>query len=219
MFTWAIGEGLCDHSPVTGTNKATDEVSRDRVLTNDELRSVWNAAGTGDYGDIIRLLILTGQRREEVGGMLWSELDVPGATWRIGSDRTKNGIAHEVPLSSEALRILGKRRRSNSREFVFGTGEGPFQGWSGAKRAIDRRAGLSSPWRLHDLRRTVATRMADLGVPPHIVESILNLVSGHKAGVAGVYNRSTYAAEKKAALSTWCNFIVGELQPGDSQNG
>lgn len=203
LFSWAIGEGLADQSPVTGTNKATEEVSRKRVLSDAELRKIWTEVGKGDYADIVRLLILTGQRREEVGGMLWSEIDLENALWRIGADRTKNRLPHEVPLSTEAKNLLAGRRRIEGRDFIFGSGTGPFQGWSSAKRALDTLVKPPAPWRLHDIRRTVATRMADMGVMPHVIEAILNHVSGHRAGVAGVYNRSSYQAEKKAALVLW----------------
>jgi len=217
LFSWAIGEGLADATPVLGTNKATEEISRNRVLSDDELRVVWTYAGGGDYGAIVRLLILTGQRREEVGGMLWSELDLDKGLWRIGAERTKNGLAHEVPLSDAAVEILQAQERRDDRELVFGAGEGGFQGWSNAKSALDARmlARLREnnpraqlpPWRLHDLRRTVATRLADLGVQPHIIEAVLNHISGHKAGVAGVYNRAAYSAEKRTALSLWAEHI------------
>jgi integrase len=206
FFSWALGEGLVESNPVVGTNKATAEISRDRVLTDDELRAIWQGVGDGDYGRIILLLILTGQRREEVGGMLWQELRLSEGMWSIGPERTKNGLPHDVPLSHPALDILSGIEPTEGREFVFGSGPGPFQGWSNAKAALDKKIALQ-PWRLHDIRRTVATRMADLGVLPHIIESILNHVSGHKAGVAGIYNRSVYAAEKRAAMNLWANHV------------
>ena len=224
LYSWAIGEGLADMNPVVGTNKATDEISRDRVLTNDELVLIWQHAGHGDYGDIVRLLILTGQRREEVGGMQWLELSSSFDVWTIGAGRTKNARAHDVPLSSAARSIFTKRQsaREEGRELVFGTAAGPFQGWSNAKNAIDLRIqavikGAEGrvpsfvPWRLHDIRRTVATRLADLGVQPHIVESVLNHVSGHRAGVAGIYNRAIYADEKRKALDLWADHITQKL--------
>jgi integrase len=216
FYTWAIGEGLADATPVLGTNRAAAEISRDRVLTDSELAAVWSEAGAGDYGAIVRLLILTGQRREEVGGMLWSEIDTAGApggaVWRIGAERTKNSLAHDVPLSAAALAVLEGLERREGRDLIFGTGNGPYQGWSNAKAALDVRvlAALgrpAAPWRLHDIRRTVATRLADLGVLPHVVEAVLNHVSGHKAGVAGVYNRASYAAEKRAALDLWAQRV------------
>jgi integrase len=197
-----FGEGLIDASPITGTNKATEEISRDRVLSDEELRLVWHEAGSS-----VRLLILTGQRREEVGGMLWPEVDLGTANWRIGADRTKNGLVHDVPLASAAVEILKTRGVSpEGRQFIFGARTGPFQGWSNAKKALDARiarAGKSNggnfepqPWRLHDIRRTVATRLGDLGVLPHVIEAILNHVSGHRAGVAGIYNRAAYSTPK-----------------------
>ena len=218
LFSWAIGEGLADANPVIGTNKATDEISRDRVLSDEELRLIWRHAGNGAYGAIVRLLILTGQRREEVGGMLWRELQLAHGVWSIDASRTKNGLAHDVPLSPPAIGILHEQERRDGRELVFGEGVGPFQGWSNAKTALDARVqkvlgkvhgdGFTfKAWRLHDIRRTVATRMGDLGVQPHVVEAILNHVSGHKAGVAGVYNRASYAAEKSAALALWANHV------------
>ena len=217
FFSWAIGEGLVDATPVLGTNKATEEISRDRVLSGEEFAAIWNEAGGGDYGAIVRLLILTGQRREEVGGMLWSEIDLDKRVWRIDAERTKNGLAHDVPLSSPAVEILRARERSR-RALVFGSREGPFQGWSNAKSGLDRRVvtrlretgadGALKPWRLHDIRRTVATRMADLGVQPHVIEAVLNHISGHKAGVAGVYNRATYGAEKRHALDLWGEHVA-----------
>ena len=213
LFSWAIGEGIADANPVVGTNKATDEVSRDRVLSDEELRLIWQHAGEGDYGAIVRLLILTGQRREEVGGLLWRELT--DDLWTIGSDRTKNGSPHEVPLASESLAILSHIRKRDERELVFGSRDGPFSGWSKAKAALDGRlketlgkAAKLNHWRLHDIRRTVATRLNDLGIaPPHIVEAILNHISGHKAGVAGVYNRASYSKEKRAALVLWAEHV------------
>lgn len=218
LFSWAIGEGLADMNPVVGTNKATDEISRDRVLSDVELGLIWRHAGEGDYGDILRLLMLTGQRREEVGGMLWQELPSNFEVWSISAGRTKNARAHDVPLSAAARSILARLEPTKGRALVFGNAAGPFQGWSNAKNAIDLRIQTAIkngeghipsivPWRLHDLRRTAATRMADLGVQPHVIEAILNHVSGHRAGVAGIYNRATYAAEKRVALEMWAAHV------------
>ena len=219
LFAWAIGEGLTDTNPVVGTNKATEEVARDRVLTNGELSLIWRRAGEGDYGAIVRLLILTGQRREEVGGMLWPEIDLKAAMWRIGAERTKNARPQEVPLSQPALDILGARARVDERALVFGS-RGPFSGWSKGREALDARLspafGQATPWRLHDVRRTVATGMADLGVQPHVIEAVLNHVSGHKAGIAGVYNRAIYAAEKRQALDLWASHVAALVEGRES---
>ena len=120
--------------------------------------------------------------------------------------RTKNKRPHDVPLSNVALTILNSRHAITGRECVFGEGKTGFQGWSKAKAALDAQAKLGA-WRLHDVRRTVATRMAELGVQPHVIEAVLNHVSGHKAGVAGIYNRSSYATEKKTALNLWAGHV------------
>jgi integrase len=201
MFTWAIGEGLCDVNPVMGTNK-NEEAERERVLTDEELAAIWTAVPDNGYGRIVRLLILTAQRREEIGGLRWSEIEGEGKTALIAlpSDRTKNSRQHDVPLSAAAAAVLNACPRVRGRDLVFGSGEGGYSGWSRSKDSPNEAAKLKDPWVLHDLRRTAATRMADLGVQPHVIEAVLNHVSGHKAGVAGIYNRSTYTAEKRAAL-------------------
>jgi integrase len=215
FFAWVIGEGLCDMNPVIGTNKHFDGAkSRDRVLADRQLAIIWRALPDSDYGDIVKLLVLTGQRREEIGGLRWAEIDFETRAITLPPDRTKNGRPHEVPLSKPALAILKSRERRAGRDFVFGDGPrqpngadeeraGGFQGWSKCKTALDTRTATIGAWRLHDVRRTVATRMAELGVQPHVVEAVLNHISGHKAGVAGIYNRSSYAAEKRAALELW----------------
>jgi integrase len=218
VFSWAIGEGLADANPVVGTNKPTEEIARDRVLTDAELSAVWRAADEADYGAIVKLLILTGQRREEVGRMLWSELHLDEARWSIDASRTKNSLPHDVPLSAPAAGILHTRFRREGRDLVFGSRNGPFQGWSNAKAAHDARTlkvlrrenskTVLKPWRLHDIRRTVATGLGDIGVQPHVVEAILNHISGRRAGVAGVYNRATYAVEKRAALDRWAARVL-----------
>jgi integrase len=206
-----LREGLVLSNPVIGTNKPTEERSRDRVLSQDELAAVWRACREDDYGRIVRLLILTGQRREEVGAMAETEIDAARALWTLPGERTKNRLPHEVPLSRPVLAILEKHPRRSGRTLIFGEGIGGFSGWGKAKAALDARmagaGAVIAPWRLHDLRRTVATGIAEIGVPPHIVEAVLNHVSGHKAGVAGVYNRALYTAEKRNALDAWARHV------------
>lgn len=151
--------------------------------------------------------------------MTWDEVDLASATWRIGGNRTKNARTHDVPLASQAVGILRTVERRDGRALVFGSRNGPFSGWSKAKASLDARMSAAlghapPPWRLHDIRRTVATRLADLGVLPHVIEAVLNHVSGHKAGVAGVYNRSTYAGEKRAALDLWASHVTGLVEAG-----
>jgi integrase len=218
LYGWAVERGYADDNPVRFTGRPVAEASRDRVLSDQELGLVYRHAGQGDYGAIVRLLALTGQRREEVGGMLWSEIDLDNSVWSIGAGRTKNGLPHDVPLSSTALAVLKALVRRKGRDLVFGSGAGGFSGWSKSKAALDARISTAlkrddpeaksiKPWRLHDLRRTAVTRMADLGVLPHVIEAIVNHISGSKAGVAGIYNRSTYALEKRAALGQWATHL------------
>jgi integrase len=206
-----LREGLIETNPVIATNKAIEEVPRDRVLTNDELAAIWRTCQDNAFGRIVKLLILTGQRRDEVGGLVRSEVDPAGAKWNLPSHRTKNGQPHEVPLSATALSIVTAAMSETDQSGLFGPSGSPFTGWSSAKTAFDRRleeAGYKiESWRLHDLRRTAATRLADLGTLPHVIEAVLNHMSGHKAGVAGIYNRATYAKEKREALDAWAEHL------------
>ncbi|MGB6288213.1 MAG: tyrosine-type recombinase/integrase [Xanthobacteraceae bacterium] len=208
LFAWAIGEGYLDHNPVTGTNNPDTRVTRDRWLSDAELAAVWNACKDDEYGCIIRLLILTGQRRLEVGGMTWSELDRDNGKWTIPAARTKNGREHTLTLPGMVWQIIERvpRRLWNDRLFGARADKG-FTNWNEAKIALDKRAQIA-PWVLHDLRRTVATQMGQLGIAhPHIIEAVLNHVSGHKAGVAGIYNRSSYEREVRNALAAWADHI------------
>jgi integrase len=204
--------GLADSNPVVGTIRVGEETSREHVISGHELAAIWKACRDDHHGQIIRLLILTAQRRDEVGDMRWSELDLDGALWTIPRERTKNALTHEVPLSTTAVRLLRGISRRDGREFVFGEGAGGFSGWSKAKAQLDARidgfGATVRPWRLHDLRRSAATRMADLGVLPHVIEAVLNHVSGHRAGVAGIYNRALYGAEKREAVERWAQHLL-----------
>jgi integrase len=211
LFSYALGTGMADINPVVGTIKPGDETRRDHVLLDSELSVLWRECGESDYGRIVRLLLLTGQRRDEVGSMRWSEINFDQAMWTIPAERTKNGRSHEVPLSSQVIAVLQSVPRLLDRDFVFGAGKGGFSGWSKAKRILDQkieeRGYPVKPWRVHDLRRTCATGMANLGIPPHVVEAVLNHVSGTKAGVAGIYNRAAYREEKRSALQNWGDFV------------
>jgi integrase len=203
MFAWAIGEGLCESNPIIGTN-VQEEKPRERVLTDAELAAIWKAAPDDDYGRIVKLLMLTGQRRDEIGALRWSEIDFDAKLIALSSTRTKNGIEHRIPLSGEAIAILKGCVRH--RDLLFGLGPNGFAAWSRKKLELDRACNIKG-WTIHDLRRTAATGIADLGVQPHVIEAVLNHISGHKAGVGGIYNRSTYAAEKRDALDKWANHI------------
>ena len=222
FFNWAVREGLLDANPVSGTARADERGSRDRVLTQAELAELWAALPQGDFGEIVRLLILTGQTREEIGGLRWSEADLDRSLIALPPERTKNLRTHEVPLSTQARAILQRQPKRKDRDFIFGTGEAGFSGWSKSKERLDkalltkrtaneRRVKPLPYWRLHDLRRTCATGMAELGVQPHIIEAVLNHVSGHKAGVAGIYNRVRYAEDMRSALQRWADHVEASI--------
>ena len=197
VFTWAMREGLALSNPVVNTNKR-DEHPRDRVLSNDEIGRIWNAAGDDAFGTIIKPLILTGQRRSEISELRWSEIGADAI--QLPSERAKNRRAHVVPLAPTASALLEKLPRN---------GEGVFKSpaWSTCKDELDKRSGVAG-WVIHDIRRSMATGMADIGIAPHIIEAVLNHVSGHKGGVAGIYNRSSYAPEKAAALARWDDHVA-----------
>jgi integrase len=221
MYGWAIGEGVCNENPVIGTNKPAQEKTRERVLTDAELVKIWQATEGNGYPRIVRLLMLTGQRRDEIGSLRWSEIEHAGdpdkAQIALPGSRTKNGRPHDVPLSKSALAVLEGQPRIMGRDLVFGEGEGGFSGWSKAKQALDATCRVKD-WTLHDLRRTAATGMANIGVQPHVIEAVLNHISGHKSGVAGIYNRSTYAGEKRAALDVWANHLMVEVAKATGAN-
>jgi integrase len=201
FFAWLIREGLIDVNPVAGTGKANEGPSRDRVLTQTELAEVWRVAA-GTFGDIIRLLLLTGQRRNEIGQLRWSEIDFERKMIVFPPERTKNKLRHELPLAPQALAILQERHTKVGGDHVFRE----FN-WYRGKLALDATLKGVAPWILHDLRRTCATGMAELGVQPHIIEAVLNHVSGHKAGVAGIYNRARYERDMREALQRWADHI------------
>jgi integrase len=209
MFVWAMQQGLAESNPVAGTAQPETNGARERVLSDAELAAIWNAAGdSGDFGKVVRLLMLTGTRRNEVGAMCWSELNGGGA-WTIPAARAKNKRQHTLPLSALAQSIIESVPERVGRDLLFGErSKLGFCGWDNAKDRLDARLGKTvAHWTLHDLRRTAATRMADLGVQPHIIEAALNHQSGHKRGVAGIYNRSSYEREVRAALALWADHI------------
>lgn len=208
FYTWLIAEGLAEANPVVGTRKPHREERRERVLKPEEITAILRALPAGDFGRIVRLLLLTAQRRDEVADMPWAEVDLAAGLWSIPRVRTKNGVPHDIPLSRPALAILATAPRIEGRDLVFGSGVGGFQGFTRAKAALDKASGVTD-WRLHDLRRTAATGMGNLGVLPHVVEAVLNHISGTKGGVAGVYNYALYNPEKRAALDLWARHLAG----------
>lgn len=224
-----------DDDDEAGASSDRDDAGNDR-----ELRLIWQAAETigQPFGPIVKLLILTGQRKNEVGGMRWSELDLARRRWVLPPERVKNGREHVVPLSILAVSILEAQPRiANSEgagsDFVFTTtGEGPVSGFGRAKRQLDKAIAAAiaeegpdaSPmqdWTLHDLRRTTVTGLQRLGVAVIVTERILNHVSGQLRGVAAIYQRHPYGKEKRIALDSWAGFVerlVAPLPAGTASN-
>jgi integrase len=205
-FTWAMRQGLTEANPVLGTEPPAAETKRDRVLSPEELAIVWRAAGAaGEFGTIVRLLMLTGQRREEIAGLKWPELSEDRTLWVLSAARSKNKVEHEILPPPQAIALLPEKRQG--REFVFGRGrKGGYSGFSRSKARLDAAIAKNHDlpaWTLHDVRRSVSTHMHELGIEPHIVEAVVNHVSGHKAGVAGTYNRARYREQKRIALERW----------------
>src|SRR5271168_2389539 len=208
FLRWCVGRAVLDHSPAEGIPLPTKEVPRDRVLTDDELARVILAARQigGPYGGIVELLALTGQRREEAARCVWDEIDLHSRIWTLPNLRTKNAKPHIVHLSDQAIAVLNQA--SKQRKFVFSTtGRHPFQAFSAAKRELDALSGVTG-WRLHDLRRTCVSGMAGLGVAPHVADKILNHQSGTISGVAAVYQRHQFLAERKEALERWGTHVA-----------
>jgi integrase len=215
--------GTVTNNPFAELPMPNSITRRERVLTDEEAAAIWRAAGEAPlplpYSAIVRLLMLTGQRREEVAGMTWAELSEDLTTWMIPATRTKNGIPHLVPLSQPARELLHALRsdkpgdvqaaqpRAELALVLPGERGTPFSGWSKAKSALDTASGVSGWW-LHDLRRTLATGLQRLGVRLEVTEAVLNHLSGSRAGVVGIYQRHHWAEEKRAALDAWSAHLL-----------
>jgi integrase len=214
LFVWSMQNGLCESNPVIGTAPPKAAPPRSRALSDDEIVKVWKAAGDDDFfGRIVKLLILLGARRTEVGGLRWSEIDLDRAVWVLPSERAKNGKEHSLPLPSLAVEIIRSVPEVVDRDALFGARGLGFTGWATSKRRLDDRLGDTvRPFVLHDIRRSVATRMCDLGVEPHVVEEILNHQSGHRRGIVGVYNKSTYKVAVQRAMTMWNNHIAALVE-------
>jgi integrase len=242
-FAWAMKRGAVRANPFADLPLAKSVGKRERVLTDEEIGEIWRAAGdaAAPYGTIVRLLILTGQRRGEVAGMNWAEISDDLTTWALPGERTKNGAAHMVPLSApardllrgllpdnqgDAHRAIADRRAKGMLALPGALGT-PFAGWSKAKAILDKAvadargkaatdAGTSPAalvsWNVHDLRRTVATGLQRLGVRLEVTEAVLNHISGSRGGIAGVYQRHDWATEKRAALDAWTAHVIAAAE-------
>jgi integrase len=239
LFDWAVEKERLAVSPVAGMKRPTQEQARDRVLTDDEIRWLWSGSDLigWPFGPMTKLLLLTAQRRDEVAGLTWAEVDSEKSVWTIPGQRAKNGRLHEVQLSAKAMEILRSLPHIGDDLAFTTTGDTTISGFSRSKRRLDeamitaRRRELGLPegddglrkklklpagkplpveipnWTLHDLRRTAATGMARLNFPPHVVDKILNHTGGTIRGVAAVYNRFAYMEERRNALEAWARYV------------
>ena len=239
LFTWAVERGIIDASPVAAVKAPAPETARDRVLTDDELRAFLRACKRlGEpFGPLLHLLLLTGQRRDEIAAAPRAEFDLDAGVWSLPATRTKNKRAHQLPLSTQAVDVIhalpaGSKllfpaqftRPARAGEAPKNAAARPVSGFGRAKERLDALMleelrklaeergedpeGVTLPdWRLHDLRRTAASGMARLGVGVHVVEKLLNHASGSISGVAAVYNRHSYADEMRAAAQAWANWL------------
>jgi integrase len=196
LFRWCVERDILKIDPTQAMPRVGNGKSRDRVLTDNELAKVW-AACHGPYGAVVRMLALTGARRDEMAQLRWSEID--GATIKLEGSRTKNGEPHIIPISAAAEALLNSLPHLG--DFVF-SGAKPVSNWGQSKRRLDGASGVTN-WRIHDLRRTVATGMQRLGVNLQTIEAVLGHTSGSRSGVVGVYQRHSFDAEKRAALEAW----------------
>jgi integrase len=245
FFRWCVERRLVEINPALAVRKPTKETSRSRALGDDDLREVWVATHALEwpFGPFIRGLILTGQRRNELAGMTWAEIDSGEAQWTIPALRTKNGKEHVVAIAPPFQALLDKAPRFTdeddeksgvidlSKPVFTTTGKTPVSGFSRAKTKLDgeilkrRRSEAEAakrdvtkvkplpPWTLHDLRRSCATGMARLSVQPHVIEAVLNHSSGFRAGIAGVYQRHDYLEERRKALFLWASHITSLATP------
>ncbi len=218
LFNWCVSRGIITASPCEGISAPHREKARDRVLSDDELIAIFNAAKQmgGAFGAIIQMLILTAQRRNEVSEMTWNELDLNNDIWTIPGSRTKNEKPHFVHLSEQATAVLSSVLNVGAFTFTS-NGKTPFSGFSKAKKRLDELSGVTD-WRLHDIRRTVTSGMAQLGIAPHVADKILNHQSGTISGVAAVYQRHEFLDDRKTALNAWGNYVQSLLEKTDRDN-
>lgn len=219
LYSWCIDQGIVEISPVAALKRPIKEVARDRLLTDDEIKSFWRGCEVEGYPfeQFGKLLLVTGQRLREISDMRWSELDLEKGTLTLKGSRTKNGTMHVLPLSPQAVAILSEIPRRLNSDFVFTTtGTTPISGFGRFKQRLDVFVGLDAEdWRFHDLRRTAATNMAIMGVQPHIIEAVLNHKTGIVSGVAAVYNRYAYVDEKREALERWAGRVTELVEDKD----
>ena len=203
FFGWLVERDILLVSPCQGVKAPARENPRDRVLTDDEITAYWNAA---DGEPLAQLLLLTGQRRGEVAGMRWSEINEAERAWTLPGDRTKNGQTHVIPLSRQAWKIIAAMSRIIGDDHVLAA-TGDRKGYDRIKKRLEAKIETAAPWQLHDVRRTVATGLQRLGVRLEVTEAVLNHTSGSRAGIVGIYQRHDWKEEKAAALQRWADHV------------
>jgi len=216
-FNWLHDKELGEDVLIFRFKAEAEKRVRDRVLEHPEIEALWNdldkehqAGKKKIFASIVKILLLTGQRREEVAGMRWSELDLDGLKWNLPPERTKNKLPHTVPLSDAVLEIIQNQERIEGSDLVFSfNGVTSFTGYSRSKQRMDKRLKFSKPWWVHDLRRTFVTQLNELGIPPQVIEACVNHISGaSKGGIAGIYNRAEYWPQRVAAMNLWADTLA-----------
>jgi integrase len=233
LCSWCVERELLEVSPCAGLKAPSPERSRDRVLSDEEIRAAWKAFDAVGYpfGDLAKLLLLTGQRLREVAAAPWAEFDLDGKVWRLPKERTKGGVGLEIPLSDAVLQILASLPRIEKSRFLFTlSGVKALDDFSKGKLRIDARMLTElrrergdetvalEHWTMHDLRRSFASGAASLGIAPHIVEAVLGHRGGVVSGIARIYNRFDYAAEKRAALQRWADHVERLASGAEAEN-
>jgi len=212
LMGWCVERCMIEANPIAGMKPLSKEKPRERVLSDDELGALWTACDDEGYpfGDCMKLLMLSGQRRAEVAEMRWSELDFEKRLWTLPSQRAKNGRQHTIPITDTMLEFLRKVPKFIRSDYVFTTtGKSPVSGFGRMKERLDKALPEGTePWIIHDLRRTMSTNMAMLGVPQPVTEALLNHKTGVVSGVAAIYNVYSYADEKREALGAWSQHMM-----------
>lgn len=221
LLKWAASRDIIESDPAAHVEKVAPETKRERLLTDNELALVWKAAGEIGYpfGSSVQMLILTGARREEIFGLSWSEVDLDANLVHLPAERSKAKTGMTIPLSAQALDLLRSLPRFDDGDVVFSfTGKKRFDNVGRAKPRLDKAIAAAfgeplPPWRLHDLRRTVATGLQRLGVRLEVIETVLGHVSGSRAGIVGTYQQHRFEAEAKAALVSWGQHVMTVIDP------
>ena len=220
FYNWAMKEGLAKTNPTINTHSIAENPPRDRAFDDAEIRAIWAACRDDDFGRIVKLLFFTGCRRDEIGGLHWSEIDLHKAILTLPEHRTKSGRQLQLTLPPAAIEILRQCPHKFGRDFLFGQTGGAFSRWSWEKLSIDKRlveAGHQlKPWGLHDIRRTVRTRLARLGIKPYIAELVLGHVA-HRTGTVPIYEQYDYGPEVADALERWAGALMEIIEGRDEK--